>query len=316
MNIFSIVTFLACSQEVKVDEQKLLTQSKAIFNTIDSLEAKQDTKEIVALGRELYLEKALSGNGTQSCESCHLLDHHGAEPLRVSVGAYGKEVERNAPSTFNSGFHISQFWDGRAATLEEQAAGPITAAGEMGMPSQEAAVKAIASIEKYPALFASVFPNEENSITFNNITKAIAAFERTLVTSDRFDDWMKDQGKLTTTELKGLETLINTGCVSCHNGPLLGANSYQKVGVMEPYRPDPEHIDLGRFNVTGNPADKEVFKVPSLRNVTNTAPYFHDGRVSTIEEAISTMARIQLGKQLSEKEIADIVAFLKTMEKK
>jgi len=322
--MYIALLMMACNQQPELkttseDENKeieIKAQAQSMFGTIDDLKIKKDTKEMVDLGRLLYSEKALSGNKTQSCESCHLLSHHGAEPLKVSIGAYGKPVERNAPSTFNSGYHVAQFWDGRAPTLEEQAKGPILAAGEMGTKTKEDAESSISSIESYPPLFEKAFPDQENPITFDNIANAIAAFERTLVTSDRFDAWLNGKTYLTKEEVEGYEKFVSTGCGSCHNGALFGGNSFQKLGVLKPYRTDGGHIDLGRFNVTGNPADKEVFKVPSLRNITNTGPYFHDGSVETIEDAVRIMASIQLGKDLSQKEVDSIVSFLKTLENK
>lgn len=294
------------------EESKLREQSKTLFGTIDSLPYEEPATELVTLGYLLYQEKALSGNGKQSCESCHLLDNGGAEPFRVSTGAFGKPVERNAPSTFNSGFHIAQFWDGRAATLEEQAGGPILAAGEMGMPTKQAAEFALDS-DFYRKLFREAFPGEQDPIKFDNITAAIAAYEKTLVTEDRFDGWMKGEDELTDREQEGLKLFIGSGCAGCHNGALLGANSYQKVGVIEPYRPEgSDHVDYGRYNVTGVESDKEVFKVPSLRNVGATAPYFHDGRVPDLTDAIALMGKIQLGKEFTEQEVLAIKSFLLT----
>ena len=309
-----LLFLLACNSQQR--ELQLKQTANDIFGTIESIDKLQINEAQAKLGQHLYSETALSGNDTQSCESCHLLNNFGAEPKSVSIGAFGKAVERNAPTTFNAVFHISQFWDGRAADLKEQAAGPILAAGEMGLESEEKAVEKISAISKYEILFRDAFPDEEQPITFHNITTSIAQFESTLVTEDKFDLWMQGQAQFTKQELRGLETFINTGCISCHTGPLLGGNSYQKLGVAQLWDTDPNHTDLGRFNVTKFEADKQVFKVPSLRNVTGTAPYFHDGSIQTLEEAVDVMAKIQLNKNLSKKEIKSIVTFLETTKGK
>jgi cytochrome c peroxidase len=317
--MFNIVLMLALAcnsneeiEKVETNSNEELEQSKVIFGTISSIDEINPDTKAVSLGKALYSEKALSGNGTQSCEDCHLLDRSGTEPLSVSVGAYGKPVHRNAPTTFNSKFHIAQFWDGRAKDLQEQAGGPILAAGEMGTKSKETAVEAISSIDKYPEMFEEAFGSKE--VTFEKITYAIAEFEKTLVTNDRFDQWMLGSEKLTDDEINGMKKFIEVGCASCHNGPLLGANSYRKLGQVRPYMTESEHVDLGRYNVTKQESDKQVFKVPSLRNVTNTWPYFHDGSIKTIEEAILIMGKYQLGVDLTEDDLNSIVTFLKTME--
>lgn len=312
LTLLTILT--ACNSDKRELELKQTAQD--IFGTIESIDTIEINKPKAKLGQHLYSETALSGNDTQSCESCHLLNGFGAEPKSVSVGAFGKAVERNAPTTFNAVFHISQFWDGRAANLKEQAAGPILAAGEMGLESEQKAIEKISAISKYEILFRDAFPDEEQPVTFNNITSSIAEFESTLVTQDKFDLWMKGQADFTKQELKGLETFIDSGCIGCHNGPLLGGNSYQKLGVAQQWDTDPDHTDLGRFNVTKFEGDKQVFKVPSLRNVTGTAPYFHDGSIQTLEEAVDVMAKIQLNKNLSKKEIKSIVTFLETTKGK
>lgn len=302
------------TKEKAVAADQLRQQATVLFGTISSLEKPKVDLDKVTLGYLLYSEKALSGNGKQSCETCHLLNYGGAEPLTVSIGAYGKPVERNSPSTFNSVYDIAQFWDGRAATLKEQSAGPILAAGEMGMPSESAAELAVTT-DFYLERFRKAFPGEQDPITFDNITEAIAEFEKTLITEDRFDDWMGGEDSLTPEELDGLQVFISVGCAGCHNGPLLGGNSYQKVGIVEPYRHgDDPHVDLGRYNITGLDSDKEVFKVPSLRNVGSTAPYFHDGMISNLADAVTIMGRIQLGKELTQAEIDSIVVFLLATE--
>ncbi|MFN3604879.1 MAG: cytochrome-c peroxidase [Leptonema sp. (in: bacteria)] len=274
------------------------------------------SKEQIELGKKLYFETKLSINDSQSCNSCHNVDNNGpgVDNKPVSDGALpGKKGDRNAPTVWNAGFHIAQFWDGRAKDLIEQAKGPILNPVEMAMPSEDAVIKKISSIEEYKELFKKAFPEVEQPVTYDNLAKAIAAFESTLITKDRFDDFLlgNDQA-LTKEELNGLETFLNTGCQSCHNGALIGGNSYQKMGVLQPFQTK----DLGRFNVTKKEEDKYVFKVPSLRNVEVTAPYFHDGSAKTLEEAVKTMALVQLNKQLNEEEVKSIVTFLKALTDK
>lgn len=294
-----------------------MKKAKMVFAVIpDKMpNSEGDTKALVDLGRKLYFEKRLSADNNQSCNTCHDIENKrgGVDNLPTSVGSHGKNGERNAPTVFNAGFHIAQFWDGRSPNLKEQAKGPILNPVEMAMPSEKAVEEKLASIPEYKEMFEKAFPDAEKKITYDNLAHAIAAFERTLKTHDRFDDFMRgDHKALSKTELRGLDTFIKTGCNTCHNGPLIGGNSYRKVGEQNPY----ETEDLGRYEVTGNEADKYVFKVPSLRNVALTAPYFHDGKIKTLNEAVKTMAKIQLNKDLKDDEIADIVAFLNALTDK
>lgn len=272
-----------------------------------------DTKALQALGQKLYFETALSVNGSQSCNSCHRLDKGlgGDDNLPVSPGALpGTHGGRSAPTVWNAGFQFAQFWDGRAADLKEQAKGPILNPVEMGMPN-EAAV--ITSLEKvgYGPRFDKAF-GKQGALTYDNVAGAIAAFERTLITSDRFDDFLKGNDKaLSQTELAGLDTFINTGCTACHNGATLGGQMYQKAGLARPW---PNITDKGRFDVTGKAADTYFFKVPMLRNIGKTAPYFHNGSAATLEQAVHDMAYYQLGVDLDKPKVDSIVAFLKTLD--
>lgn len=313
--LLSVSLFWACGNK-KAEE--LRTKALSTFGRLpDKMPgAEKDTPEKIELGKKLYFETRLSINDSQSCNSCHLLDGKkaGVDNNPTSAGAKGTLGERNSPTTLNAGFHIAQFWDGRAKDLVEQAKGPILNPVEMAMPSEKAVVDKLSKIAEYPPLFAKAFPNEKNPLTYQNIAEAIAAFERTLITRDRFDDFLAgDLKALTKEELEGLEAFMNTGCTQCHNGALLGGNSYRKVGQVNPYE---NQKDLGRYNVTKNEADKYFFKVPSLRNVALTAPYFHDGQVKTLEEAVKKMAFLQLGVQLEDEKVNKIVAFLKTLSDK
>ncbi len=277
---------------------------------------KSDTAELVKLGERLYFDTILSANDSVSCNSCHRVDNLGAgvDGGRVSAGVGGKEGNRNSPTVLNAALHTAQFWDGRAKDLEAQAGGPILNPIEMGMPNERFVEQKLAKHNEYPALFRKAFPGEPAAIRYNQITRAIAAYERTLVTSDRFDDFMRGNiNALTGRELKGFALFMEIGCISCHNGKLLGGNTFRKVGGVIPYD---NLTDLGRYSITKSDADKYVFKVPSLRNIELTAPYFHDGSRPTLESAILTMAQIQLGKNLNRLEVAYLADFLRTLTDK
>lgn len=272
--------------------------------------AEKDSPEKVALGKKLFFEKKLSQNQTQSCNTCHSVDRRlgGVDNEPTSPGAFGKRGGRNSPTVLNAGFHLAQFWDGRAATLEDQAKGPILNPIEMAMPDQATVLARLNSDKKYVRDFKKAFPGEAQPVTYDNLAKAIAAFERTLVTQDRFDDFLKgDDSALSARELRGLNTFITVGCTTCHNGPVVGGNSYRKVGAVNPY---PNSKDRGRIEITKEEEDELVFKVPSLRNITLTHPYFHDGAEKTLPEAIRTMGWIQLGQKLTDEQVGDIAAFL------
>jgi cytochrome c peroxidase len=275
--------------------------------------ADMDTPALVTLGKELYFEKRLSKNGTQSCNTCHAVDggRAGVDNEPTSPGAFGKRGDRNSPTVFNAALHMAQFWDGRAEDLKEQAKGPILNPVEMAMSSEPEVLERLKADKKYPQSFKTAFAGDSAPINYENVAKAIAAFERTLITRDRLDDFLKGQDDaLTTAELRGLDTFLKAGCTTCHNGPLLGGKSYQKSGLIKPYV---NQADVGRSAVTKDDDDKFKFKVPSLRNIAVTHPYFHDGKVSTLHEAVRQMGEMQLGKQFTKEEESDLVAFLKAL---
>jgi cytochrome c peroxidase len=313
-----LLTALAVNCGPSKETKELMKQAASMFGAVpDKMPgSEKDTPDKIALGKKLYFEKKLSKNDSQSCNDCHMLGagKGGVDNQPTSTGAFGEKGGRNSPTVFNAGFQIAQFWDGRAADLVEQAKGPILNPVEMAMPDQKATVAKIKAIAEYPPMFKKAFPNAKpgKEVTYNKIAKAIAAFERTLVTKDRFDAFIKGDAKaLTKEEQKGLKLFISTGCSSCHNGPTLGGKMYMKLGVVKPW---PDIKDTGRFEVTKNEADKFVFKVPMLRNVGNTAPYFHDGSVANLKKAVRKMAKHQLGKKLAKDEVTSIVAFLHTMD--
>lgn len=268
------------------------------------------TAEKIDLGRKLYYDPRLSKNHDISCNSCHQLDRFGVDHEPTSPGHRGQRGERNSPTSYNAAFHIAQFWDGRAADVEEQAKGPVLNPGEMAMPDEATVITVLNSIPGYPPLFAAAFPEQEDPVSYDNMARAIGAFERRLVTPSRFDAFLEgDPDALTLEERKGLATFIGVGCPTCHNGVAVGGRMFQKMGLVEAF----ETEDTGRERITGREADRYVFKVPSLRNVARTGPYFHDGSIKTLDEAVRLMAKHQLGRTLTDAETSAIVSFLRTL---
>ena len=270
----------------------------------------------VKLGHALYFDKRLSKNNTISCNSCHNLSTSGVDNLSFSPGDAGENGGRNSPTVLNAALHSSQFWDGRAKDVEEQAGMPILNPIEMAIPSKDFLVKRLKEIESYNDLFAKAFPDEKQALTYDNIAKAIAAFERELLTPSRFDQYLNgDKSALTLQEKKGLSSFVNIGCVTCHSGALLGGTTFQKFGVHKNYweATNSAKIDEGRFEVTKDTLDKYMFKVPSLRNIEGTNPYFHDGSVHDLAKAVAIMADVQLNYKTDSTEVQNIVAFLKSL---
>lgn len=308
----SVLFFLNCGPSDRT--LKLQEAARTMIGTVpESVPGAQDTKEQIALGQKLYNDTILSADQTISCNSCHHIENNGpgVDSMRVSTGIRGQTGNRNAPTVWNAGFHVAQFWDGRAKNLEEQAGKPILNPIEMGMPGEADVIDRLRNSRDYPDLFRAAFPDDPNPLTYTNLTRAIAASERTLITSDRFDRFIKgDVNALTGRELKGFSLFLELGCISCHNGPLIGGNSFRRLGGVVAYD---NVTDTGRFAITGVDADRFVFKVPSLRNIAVTGPYFHDGSRPDLENAIATMGRLQLGKNLNRLEIAYIADFLRTL---
>lgn len=279
----------------------------------------------VELGRALYHDPRLSLSGFISCNSCHNLASYGVDNLSTSIGHRWALGPRNAPTVYNAALHAVQFWDGRAKDVEEQAKGPVLNPIEMAIPHQAFAVERIASIPGYQEMFRKAFPKEANPITYDNIAKAIAAFERTLITPTRFHKWLEGDDKaLSPLEKEGLQVFINYGCAGCHQGPALGGTMMTRFGVVEAYweatrpyvtldRPTMP-MDVGRFAVTKNPDDLYVFKVPSLINITRTYPYFHDGSIWSLEVATQVMAKVQLGREIPEEDLRKLMAFYRALD--
>lgn len=268
----------------------------------------------VALGRTLFHEPLLSHDNSVSCASCHDLNKGGADGRSRSIGIHQAEGVINAPTVFNSGFNFKQFWDGRAATLEAQVDGPLLSATEMGSTWSEVVGK-LRALPSYVDAFQKIFPD---GIQPENIRAAIAEFERSLTTpNSRFDRFLRgDDAAITTDEKAGYHKFKTLGCASCHQGVNIGGNMFETFGAMADYFGKRGHItkaDGGRFNVTGREVDRFVFKVPSLRNVGLTAPYFHDGSAARLNDAVKAMGTYQLGQSLSDTDVQLIVKFLETL---
>ncbi|MET0403832.1 MAG: cytochrome c peroxidase [Cystobacter sp.] len=294
----------SAAQNVIIDRARLATFSALPSRFEDAKNPITPAK--ISLGRMLYFEHRLSKNQQLSCNSCHDLNRFGVDGKAFSTGHKNQLGGRNSPTVYNSGAHLSQFWDGRAATLEDQAKGPILNPVEMAMPSAEHVVETLKSIPGYVTAFQQTFPGEADPVTYDNMAKAIGAFERQLVTPSRFDKYLGgDNQALTHAEKAGLKTFLDQGCQQCHYGPALGG-SLVRLGLVVPYPTK----DQGRFDVTKKESDRMVFRVPTLRNVSKTAPYFHDGSISDLQSAVTLMSRHQLGKQLSETDAKQIVTFL------
>jgi cytochrome c peroxidase len=270
--------------------------------------------EKVLLGRSLYHDTTLSGDGTVACVTCHSLDHGGAEPRKTSTGIRGQVGPINSPSVLNSGYNFVQFWDGRAKDLQEQAAGPVANPIEMGA-KWDNVVARLKKNKEYAATFAKLY---EDGVTQDNATDAIAEYEKSLITPSRFDKFLLgDENAITDAEKKGYATFKEAGCTACHTGIIAGGTMFQKMGLVKDYFADRgtpiTEADMGRFNVTKEPADKHFFKVPTLRNIELTSPYLHDGSRATLEETVKVMGTYQLGKDLSDAQVNSIVTFLKSL---
>ena len=266
------------------------------------------TAEKIALGRMLYYDTRLSRSQKLSCNSCHKLDRYGVDNEPTSSGHNGQRGDRNSPTVYNAAGHVAQFWDGRAANVEEQAKGPVLNPVEMAMPAEKHVVAVIKSMPEYVTAFKAAFPQDKEPVSYDNIARAIGAFERKLVTPSRWDKFLAgDQNALTDEEKAGFNKFVETGCQTCHMGAYVGGSMFQKLGAVKPY---PDQSDPGRFKITKNEGDRMVFKVPSLRNVAKTAPYYHSGKVASLETAVAEMADYQLGKQLKPEEVKAIIAWL------
>lgn len=272
----------------------------------------------VALGKQLYYDNRLSQKNNQNCAACHDLSKksYGTDLASLSTGSLGTKGVRNAPTVYNAVFNFAQFWDGRAAHLAEQAEGPVVNPVEMAMPNWDEVVKRIKADPQYQKEFDTLYKGD---ITVKTITDAIAEFEKTLITPNSpFDKWLNgDKNALTDEQKVGYEMFKQYGCIACHQGRNVGGNMYQKFGILKDITTNTQYPslgkDMGRFDITKNDADKHFFRVPSLRLAAKTPPYFHDGSVKTLDEAVKIMIEYQLGREASQKDIDAIVAFLNSL---
>jgi cytochrome c peroxidase len=306
-----------------INPQQLLDRIKPIMAALPKEAVNPDnpsTPEKIELGHMLYFDKRLSKNQDIACVTCHDLEHYGIdirehEGLRdaTSKGHRGQIGERNTPTVYNAALHFVQFWDGRAKDVEEQAKGPVLNPVEMAMKDEPSVLAVLRSIPGYEEKFAAAFPGEDPPITYDNVGRAVGAYERTLLTPARFDAFIAgDLDALKGQELRGLQLFLDVGCTQCHSGALLGGTQFQKLGTIKPW---PDLHDVGRSKITASDADKFVFKVPSLRNVTQTAPYFHNGSEADLGNAVRMMAEHQTARgKLQDDEVLAIVAFLGSLE--
>lgn len=318
--IWTVITFLlfSATSVFAGNVELLMSRSNRFFSPLPASMpgAENDTAERIALGKKLYFEKRLSINDKQACASCHILENGsaGVDNLPTSPGARGENGTRNSPTVLNAGWQDSQFWDGRAEDLVEQAKGPILNPIEMGMPDEQTVENKLRKISEYQNDFAKAFPDDKPAITYQNIAEAIAAFERTLITPSRFDDFLNgDAAALSEVEQRGLNAFIKIDCKSCHDGKLLGGETNEPLGKENPYE---NQADQGIYALTKDEDDRMFFKVAQLRNIALTAPYFHDGKIATLDEAVRAMAKLQLDEELSDQQVSDITSFLKALTDK
>nr|WP_211364789.1 cytochrome-c peroxidase [Roseospira marina] len=299
-----------------IDDSALLEQATALFSPIPHMIPKINdnavTKEKIELGRMLFFDPRLSSSHLLSCNTCHNLAMGGDDNLETSIGHGWQAGPRNAPTVYNAVLNVAQFWDGRAEDLKTQAKGPIQAGVEMNS-RPDVVVATLKSMPEYVAHFDRAFPNEDDAVTFDNLARAIEAFEATLLTpASPFDQYLEgNTNAMTEPQKRGLKTFIDTGCIACHSGVNVGGQSYHPFGVVE--QPGSDILppdDKGRFSVTETATDQYVFRAPALRNVARTAPYFHSGRVWDLKQAVAVMGVSQLGEELNAQQVDDIVAFL------
>jgi len=300
-------------------EEGLLGIANRFFSPLPEVATSKNnvlSAEKILLGETLYMDTRLSKDGNISCNSCHAISGFGVDNLATSPGDEGMNGDRNSPTVFNAALHTSQFWDGRAEDVEEQAGMPILNPVEMNIPNEAFLVERLKGIDEYLEMFTNAFPDATDPLTYDNLKLAIAAFERTLLTPSPFDAYLAGNEDAMSNEAKeGLYQFIKLGCTTCHSGVVLGGNMFQKFGLYGDYweltGSDP--IDEGRFKVSGNEAEKYMFKVPSLRNIAKTGPYLHDGSMDDLNEVIRIMGKLQLNKTLDENQVNNIRSFLESL---
>ncbi len=313
-----VIFFASLSPGADIDRETM-RQAQQLFKPLPKLmnsDQNPITAEKVRLGNMLFYESRISIDGTVSCAKCHPMSLYAADGLRTAIGNHCKENPRNAPTLFNAADQISQHWIGNRTSVEDQAKQSVIGPPAFGMVKYQDVEKRLKEYKDYVSLFKAAFPSDKEPVTVDNFAKAIGAFERTLVTPAPFDSYLKgDEKALTPMQRHGLKTFMDVGCMSCHSGTYVGGQMYQKFGIIEPYwkYTKSEKTDEGRYAVTKAEADKYFFKVPVLRNVEKTPPYFHDGSIDTLEQAVLIMAKVQLGKDLTRQQTGEIVDFLKSL---
>jgi cytochrome c peroxidase len=298
------------------DDEAMIRRASQVLGPLPaSMPSEQNpiTPEKVKLGKILFYEPRISVDGTVSCSRCHPIPLYAADGLKKAVGHDCKENPRNDPTVFNAASQISEHWIGNRTSVEDQAKQAVIGPPAFGMPSYDAVEKVLRSYKEYNDLFKAAFPSDKEPVTVDNFAKAVGAFERTLITPAPFDAFLKGaKDAITAQQKRGLGLFMDQGCAGCHFSPFVGGQMYQKFGIFEPYEKytKSQKVDEGRYAVTKNDSDKYVFKVPVLRNVAMTPPYFHDGSVDDLPDAVRIMGKIQLGKDLSNEQVQDIVSFL------
>ncbi|MGZ5031206.1 MAG: cytochrome-c peroxidase [Methylobacter sp.] len=310
---------LAWAVQAQAAEPPLSEKARHLFKPLPASMATPEfpaTTAQIALGRQLFFDPRLSLDGTVSCATCHRPALYGTDALAKSVGVEHRSNVHNAPTVLNAALQFKAHWTGERQNVEEQAMKSLTGHASFGNPDFAAVIRKIKALPGYEAAFKQTFPHEPDPVKPDNWGKTIGAYERTLVTPSPFDAFLNGDAKALAPQAQhGLKTFIDLGCASCHNGVGIGGSSFQKFGVFEDYwkQTGSQPIDKGRFTVTQEPADKYVFKVPSLRNVAMTPPYFHDGSVATLPQAVRVMGKVQLGRELTDQEVHDLVDFLNSL---
>jgi cytochrome c peroxidase len=299
--------------------ENLMAQAQRVFAPLPSdmaVSGHPFTPELVVLGRSLFFDPRISVDGTVSCARCHQPALYGTDALPRPKGAADRINPRNAPTILNAALQISEHWIGNRKDVEDQAVQALVGPPSFGNPDYASAMARIKAIPGYLPLFGKAFPKDKDPVNQTNWGTAIGAYERTLVTPSSFDAFLKGKkGALSAKAREGLRDFMETGCIACHNGPGVGGKMYDKFGKTEEYwkATGSKEIDKGRFAVTGKSDDLYVFKVPILRNVAMTPPYFHDGSMTSLPRAVRIMARVQLGKDLSDRLVTGIVTFLESL---
>ena len=328
MILLAVSAFISCKQKNEKiaflpadtkEDSALVNKAKIYFKElpIRTEIATDPVKESrVKLGHLLFYDPRISKSGTTSCNSCHNLSKYGVDNLTAAQSPEGNPAGRNVPTVFNAALHNMYFWDGRALSLEEQPGKMVLNPDELSVPHLGFIVNRLRNDSIYPSLFAASFPDDKLPVSFTNVKRSIAAFERTLLAPSRFDVFMSGNlSALNAEEKQGLALFMDAGCANCHNGVGIGGSSTQRFGIFTDYRTVTHSRvdDEGKMKVTGNTKDKDVFKVPGLRNVGMTYPYFHDGSIANLDTTVKIMGKVELNKKFTDEEVKNIVSFLKTL---